>query len=50
MTLLVTRVFWNEVKVLAANDEGSVHFGGDDCTSEDAAAYGYFAGEWAFLI
>ena len=50
MTLLVSRVFGNEVKVLAANDKGSVHLGRDDCTSEDTAAYGYFAGKWAFLI
>ena len=50
MTLLVSRILWNEVKVLAANDECSVHFGRDDCTSEDTAAYGYFAGKWAFLI
>ena len=50
MPFLVSRVFGDEVKVFAANDESTVHFGRDDRASEDTAANGDFAGEWAFLI
>ena len=50
MTLLIPRIFFNEVKVFAADDESSVHFGGDDCAGEDTAADGDFAGKRAFLV
>ena len=50
MAFLVSRVFGNEVKVFAANDESAVHFGGDDSSSEDTAADGDLASERAFLI
>ena len=50
MALLITRIFGNEVKVFATDDESSVHFGGDDCAGEDTAADGDFTGERAFLV
>lgn len=50
MALLVSRVFGDEVKVFAADDESSVHFGGDDSSGEDTAADGDFASEGAFLV
>ena len=31
MSLLVSGVLGDEVEVFAADDKGSVHFGGDDC-------------------
>lgn len=50
MALLVTGVFWNEVKVLAADDEGTVHLGGDDGAGKDTATDGDKAGERALLV
>ena len=50
MSLLISGVFWNEVEVFAANDEGSVHFGGNDGACEDTATDRDFTGERAFLV
>ena len=50
MAFLVSRVFGDEVKVFAANDEGAVHLSGDDGTGENTAADGDFASERAFLV
>ena len=50
MALLVSRVFGDEVKVFAANDESAVHFGGNNSASEDTAPNGDFAGERTFLV
>lgn len=50
MTLLVSLVLWNVVEVVTANDEGSVHLGGDDDTAEDTATDRHETGEWALLV
>jgi hypothetical protein len=50
VALLVTRVLWHEVEVLAADDQGAVHLGGDDGTGEDTATDGDETGEWALLV
>lgn len=50
VALLVTGVLGDEVEVLAADDEGSVHLGGDDGSGEDTATDGDLAGEWALLV
>lgn len=50
MALLVTGVLWDEVKVFAANDESSVHLGGDDSSGKDTATDGNKASEWALLV
>jgi len=50
VALLVTGVLWNEVKVLAADDEGTVHLGGNDGTSQDTATDGDKTSEWALLV
>jgi len=50
VALLVTGVLWNEVEVLAANDEGTVHLGGNDGTGQDTATNGDKTGEWALLV
>ena len=50
MALLVSRVLGDEVKVLAANDEGTVHFGRDDGSGEDTATDADVASEWALLV
>lgn len=38
------------MEILAANNQRAVHFGGDDCSGEDTATDGDFAGEGAFLV
>lgn len=50
VSLLVSGVLGDEVEVFAADDEGSMHFGGDDSAGEDTAADRDHAGERTFLI
>jgi len=50
MSLLVTGVLGDEVEVFSTDDEGSVHFGGDDSAGEDTTADRYHAGEGTFLV
>jgi hypothetical protein len=50
VSLLVTRVLGNEVEVLSADDDGSVHLGGNDGTSQDTATDGDETGEGALLV
>jgi len=50
MSLLVSGVFGDEVKVFSADDQGSVHLGRDDGAGEDTASDGDHTGERAFLV
>ena len=50
VSLLIPRIFRDEVEVFSADDQGSVHLCGDDGASEDSASNGDHTGEWAFLI
>ena len=50
VSLLVSGVFWDEVKVFPADDESAVHLGGNDGTSEDTATDGDETGERALLV
>lgn len=50
VSLLVSGVLGDEVKVFSANDEGSVHLGGNDGTSQDTATDRNETGERALLI
>lgn len=50
VSLLVTGVFGDEVEVFSADDESSVHFGGDDGSGQDTATDGDETGEWALLV
>ena len=50
VTFFVTVVLGDVVEVVAADDDGALHLGGDDDALEDLAADGDVAGEGAFLI
>jgi len=50
VTLLVTRVLRNEVKVFSADDDGAVHLGRHNGASEDTTADGDETSEWALLV
>lgn len=50
MALLITRVLRDEVEILSSDDDGSVHFRGDDGTGQDTATDGDEAGERALLV
>jgi len=50
VSLLVTSVLRDEVKVFAADDQSSVHLGGDDSAGENTATDGDESGEWALLV
>lgn len=47
---LVTGVLGDEVQVLAADDESTVHLGGDDGAGEDTATDGDETSEGALLV
>jgi hypothetical protein len=47
---LVTGVLGDEVEVLAADDQGAVHLGGDDGAGEDTATDGDETSEGALLV
>ena len=48
--LFVSGVLGDEVEVFAADDDGTMHFCGDDGAGEDAATDGNHTGEGAFLV
>lgn len=50
MALLVTGVLGDEVEVLAADDDGTVHLGGNDGAGQDTATDGNETGEGALLV
>ena len=50
VSLLVSGVFGDEVEVFSADDEGSVHLGGDDGSGQDTTTDGDEAGERALLV
>jgi len=50
VSLLVTRVLGDVVKVLSSDDDGSVHLGGNDGAGQDTATDGDEAGEGALLV
>lgn len=50
VSLLVSGVLGDEVKVFSSNDEGTVHLGGNDGASQDTATDGDETGERAFLV
>lgn len=50
VAFLVTGVLGDEVEVLATDDEGTVHLGGDDGTGQDTATDGDLTDEGALLV
>jgi hypothetical protein len=50
VSLLVSGVFGDVVKVFSADDESSVHLGGNNGSSEDTATDGDETSEWALLV
>ncbi len=50
VALLVAAVLGDVAEVVAAEDNGAVHLGGDDDALEDAAADADIAGEGALLV
>lgn len=50
VSLFVSRIFRDEVKVFTSDDEGSVHFGRDDGSCKNTATDRDLTGERTFLI
>ena len=50
VSLLVTGVLGDVVEVFAADDDGSVHLGGDDGAGQNTATDGDETGERALLV
>jgi hypothetical protein len=50
VALLISCVLWDEVKVFSADNQGAVHFRGNDFASQDTATDRDHTSEWAFLV
>ena len=50
MSLLVSGVFGDEMKVFSADDKGTVHLGGNNGTGQDTTTDGNETSERALLI
>lgn len=50
VSLLISGVFRDEVEVFSADDEGTVHLGGNDSSGQDTTTDGDETGEWALLV
>lgn len=50
VAFLVTCVLGDKVEVFAANDEGTVHLGGNDGARENTATDRDESSEWALLV
>ncbi len=50
VSLLVTGVFGDEMKVFSSDDQGTVHLGGDDGSCQDTTTNRNKTGERAFLV
>ena len=50
VSLLVTGVLGDEMEVFSADNQSSVHLGGNDGAGQDTATDGDETGEWALLV
>jgi hypothetical protein len=50
VSLLVTGVLGDEMEVFSADDQSSVHLGGNDGAGQDTATDRDETGEWALLV
>jgi hypothetical protein len=50
VSLLVTGILGDEMEVFSADDESSVHLGGNDGAGQDTTTDGDETGEWALLV
>lgn len=50
VSLFISRVFGDEMKVFAADDESSMHLGRNDGASQDSSSDGHFTSEGAFFV
>jgi hypothetical protein len=50
VSLLISGVFGDEMEVLSSDDDGSVHFGGDNGAGQDAASNRDHTSEGTFLV
>lgn len=50
VTLFVTVVLWNVVKVVTSDDNGTVHLGRNNSTGQDLTTDGDQTNKWALLV
>lgn len=50
MSLLITRVFGDEMKIFATDDKGAVHLCRDNGAGEDPTTNRHKTCKWAFLV
>lgn len=50
VSLLVSVVFLDKVEVVSSDDDSSVHFGGDNSTSQKLTSDGNLTNKWTLLV
>lgn len=50
VSLLVSVVFLDKVEVVSSDDDGSVHFGGDNSTGQNLTSDGNVTDKWTLLV
>jgi hypothetical protein len=50
VSLFVSVIFWNIVQVFSSDDDGSVHLGGNNSTSQDLTSDRDVTDEWTLLV
>ena len=50
VSLLISVVLGDEVKIFSADDESTVHLSGNDGAGQDTATNGDETSEWTFLV
>lgn len=50
VSLFVSVVLWNVVQVVSSDDDGTVHSGGDNGTSQDLTTDGNGTDKWTLLV
>ena len=50
MSLLISGVLGDEMEIFSADNEGTVHFSGNDGAGQDTTTDGDETGEWALLV
>ena len=45
----VSVIFWNVMQVISSDNDGTVHFGGNNSTGQDFTSDGNSTSEWTFL-
>lgn len=50
VSFFVSVIFWNVMQVISSDNDGTVHFGGNNSTGQDFTSDGNSTSEWTFFV